>query len=763
MTDKAKNQLPEVTSKDLKKKLTIDEKKFITAKKSEAFYGDYIELMNTSTSEIFMVKDKFVNTENEAKRQIALLKNRMGLNHETLQKLIDWGCIEHNDWCSKHYEIRSVWQNPVPKMSEVMMSGQHHLETLHHSELTLSSYQILEALSWYEQNGVFHGDIRPCYIIRGSENDTKPYYLADNSVSMNSMGDVTPSHFYCGQQLSFVVSRVKLYLAPEVYYNAKNKNFKDKFDCNKADCFAQGMSILQGGLLSENIQAIYLDNNGEFDKEVLDVLVQKFKDFHYEENSLLCDILEAQLVIDPTQRCTATEIITQIPCYDEIIEHYQKSKVVLEAIGGIAEPISPELRTNKNKFKNDEIVEVQQARRPAQNSSDQDNINIEFLIKENKDQDDKEHPKEAQNQNNKDGNSPSRVSDGKGSNCKLGENVMDRCKPGSYYIDSLGRRIRKSINTRQAYTRDGDRQVDQETITDLGNGYTRAQRRSWRESEKRTRTTCTSPVKYNAEVRKGELSRTVRKSVRIVQGPVYKTSILPPETFQISDSDTTTYARPITRILQDGSRSYEVQDEVVAHNEYRQNAPRVTRVSHAPSRSYYPAHNTGSYYPAHHTGSNYRASNYITPAPNYIQPARIIKTTVRRIDPRTGQLISEEVLPGNYESRYASNCSGANNSGLSFGVDTPAKSSAYNLGYASQYTKGEPSTGDKTLNFSNNKDSLNKMQGKSTISKDEEIQKELDMNEQQNEESESVKTNNPNSTNNFNIGESKLKEKSIED
>ena len=53
------------------------------------------------------------------------------------------------------------------------------------------------------------------------------------------------------------------------------------------------MSILQGGLLSENIQAIYLDNNGEFDKEVLDVLVQKFKDFHYEENSLLCDILEA--------------------------------------------------------------------------------------------------------------------------------------------------------------------------------------------------------------------------------------------------------------------------------------------------------------------------------------------------------------------------------------------------------------------------------------------------------------------------------------
>ena len=55
------------------------------------------------------------------------------------------------------------------------------------------------------------------------------------------------------------------------------------------------------------------------------------------------------------------------------------------------------------------------------------------------------------------------------------------------------------------------------------------------------------------------------------------------------------------------------------------------------------------------------------------------------------------------------------------------------------------------------------MQGKSTISKNEETPKDIDMNEQQNEESESVKTNNPNSTNNFNIGESKLKEKSIED
>ena len=141
----------------------------------------------------------------------------------------------------------------------------------------------------------------------------------------------------------------------------------------------------------------------------------------------------------------------------QLVSHYQKSKVVLEAIGGIVEPMSPELKTNKNKFKNDEEIEVQQARRPAQNSSNQDNINTEFLIKENKDQDDKEHPKEAQNQNNKDGNSPSRVSADKESNCKPGESIMDRFKPESYYIDSQGRRVRKSINTHQTYTRDGDR------------------------------------------------------------------------------------------------------------------------------------------------------------------------------------------------------------------------------------------------------------------------------------------------------------------
>lgn len=107
------------------------------------------------------------------------------------------------------------------------------------------------------------------------------------------MGDVTDSHFYCSLQMSFVVSRVKLYLAPEVYYNAKNKRFKEKFDVNKADCFALGLSILQAGILNENTQALYLDNNGEFDAAILEVLVQKFKDFHYEENSLLCDILEA--------------------------------------------------------------------------------------------------------------------------------------------------------------------------------------------------------------------------------------------------------------------------------------------------------------------------------------------------------------------------------------------------------------------------------------------------------------------------------------
>ena len=145
-----------------------------------------------------------------------------------------------------------------------------------------------------------------------------------------------------------------------------------------------------------------------------------------------------------------------------------------------------------------------------------------------------------------------------------------------------------------------------------------------------------------------------------------------------------------------------------------------------------------------------------------MQPARVIRTTIRRIDPQTGQLIDEQVLPGNHESRYKSNYTGGSNLGISFGCDqslyNEAYASGYNKGYASGYTKGEPSTDLKSQNFSNMKDSLNNLQGKSTVSKNEDTIKDIESNEQQNLDDDNVRTNNPNSTDNFKLGESKIQD-----
>lgn len=207
----------------------------------------------------------------------------------------------------------------------------------------------------------------------------------------------------------------------------------------------------------------------------------------------------------------------------------------METIGGLVEPNGlPNLMGTEDKnlpqIKPDEI-EVEK-RKPVAVTNDELNVNMDFL---NKNEPKSEIHVENQNGANKEPQNkecatPSFIQSRRGSTYKPGENDGDY-KVDSLYLDSQGRRVRKTIKTEEIYIDGGESEYHQEITTNLGEGLRRSQKRSWREGNQQRVTTCESPGKYDIGYEKDEQGRMTRKSVRVIQGPVYKTSILPPETF----------------------------------------------------------------------------------------------------------------------------------------------------------------------------------------------------------------------------------------
>ena len=270
-----------------------------------------------------MRRKKIANTEKQAMADVAEVKRRMEHNHDTLIRLQDWCCHKESGWCSSHWEIYTFWDYPKHLLLDSMKKAKDDKHEISHNELTLVTYQILQALAYYESTGQCHGDIRPAFIAKGQRSHQ---YLVDNFQSLGSKSGTSDSSAFATLQMNHMVSKRKLYCAPEVYYNVNNKKLQSDFDTNKADCWSLGLTVMQAGLLDKDCQLIY-QKNGVVDQNALDNLITDFRNRYSEENCLLCDIVEALLILPVAERHTAKDMVAQIPPFEEILSHFTNNNI----------------------------------------------------------------------------------------------------------------------------------------------------------------------------------------------------------------------------------------------------------------------------------------------------------------------------------------------------------------------------------------------------------------------------------------------------
>jgi hypothetical protein len=75
----------------------------------DARFGDILLIRDPKDKDglkTLFIKEKTVNTEKEASRDVCVVQDRLQLNHPHIQTLADWASTTEADWCSTFYQIR---------------------------------------------------------------------------------------------------------------------------------------------------------------------------------------------------------------------------------------------------------------------------------------------------------------------------------------------------------------------------------------------------------------------------------------------------------------------------------------------------------------------------------------------------------------------------------------------------------------------------------------------------------------------------------
>jgi len=181
-----------------------------------------------------------------------------------------------------------------------------------YEELTHLLYNILDAGVYLQENGIAHGDYRPCYLFMTKSGHFK---LADR---MND--DVTIEQ----NQMSNLSSDHDLYLSPLLFSGLSKNNLNIKHCEYKSDVFSLGLTILEAGLLRP-VKYIYDRKSAQINQGTFDDMKEEFAN-KYSENPLLVTTLGKMLEIEESHRPDFISIKTAIPSYDQIIAYFVQNR-----------------------------------------------------------------------------------------------------------------------------------------------------------------------------------------------------------------------------------------------------------------------------------------------------------------------------------------------------------------------------------------------------------------------------------------------------
>jgi len=311
---------------------TVNEKEYKVKEFYDDRFGD-IHLMTPKNglSQLIFRKDYITNSQKEAMTKIAVLEERMHLQHNHMSRLLGWGAVNKKDFCNNHYEICAYYDFPssCARTWDNAAGVKGGLKPVAHDDLTHMVYQLLIVEAHLNHGGRCYQDVRPTHV--GIRNfDKSDYELVDRLRYPMDAEEVNTNHMLYGQLL---------YCSPALFKHVVTKS-KKKCDDNRAksDVFSIGMTILALGL-DHSVQDCYDMKNKKFNEDKLNGYIHDFDTRYGHENKLLCDIVRYCLEEKDHERFTAQELLDRVECYTTVANYLRNGPQVCEEVVVRHEPV----------------------------------------------------------------------------------------------------------------------------------------------------------------------------------------------------------------------------------------------------------------------------------------------------------------------------------------------------------------------------------------------------------------------------------------
>jgi len=291
---------------EMDKKTTVFAKGYETVRKLKE--SDMFLIKSKDDGKTYMMKEYVLNTEKAATKCCKELKDKLsrhGCHAGHNQALIDYSCKVDSGFCSTTYIVNAYYQYVCEDLAR---DANAHDGVAIHERLTNGLYGGLTGLAELNELSENYNDIRPEFVGFNScgqgllRTRSDKYGKTCREIAMNT---VSKSNYF-------------QYCSPEVYNSVVKKGSKDISE-QKNDVFALGMSVLEAGIKG-TVQACYVPSG--FNEAELRKCQEEFVHDHGCANTLLCDMVELCTTVCPLDRHTATELLSKVPSYCEIIAHY---------------------------------------------------------------------------------------------------------------------------------------------------------------------------------------------------------------------------------------------------------------------------------------------------------------------------------------------------------------------------------------------------------------------------------------------------------
>lgn len=311
MKGNMKSALMEMTLKesDYERKSDLEKDFKFQKKFNDPRFGEISLIQNPSTRQFLAVKDKRINDKKETGKVIVNARKKMTNNNPYILSLIDYSVAKQAELCSSFYLVRLFYDFPRSDLYREMQEREKNGQSFDDIELTHILYQTVQANSYLQSKGQYHGNIQPVNVAYKKTEGVAQ--LIDMSEDANTQNQTK------ALQKNRLIAGLHLYQSPTTFANLKKGNLNYSVDPNKEDVFALGLTLLEIGN-GKSIQNIYSNPNKEVDLNNLNTHLTNFKAKHGADNALLVSTVDLMLSPDEAKRPNFTELETSLPPYDAV-------------------------------------------------------------------------------------------------------------------------------------------------------------------------------------------------------------------------------------------------------------------------------------------------------------------------------------------------------------------------------------------------------------------------------------------------------------